>query len=115
MNKNRRIREIYTSFAAVVIINNLIMTVPIDAKEYAFRDSDLLSSNSNEYKMLDINGDFEDLHTRSDSFSAFWKDGIKPEKWNRKVFRRIIYRGLIMSRKFYIFKGVIIWRQCRVN
>ena len=45
-----------------------------------------MSSNLNEYKILDINGDFENLHTISDSFFIFWKGGIKPQKWDIRKY-----------------------------
>lgn len=82
MNKIRKKRGIYISLATVLIINNLMMAVPVSAIEYDNKDNVLLSSDISQYKLLDINGDFENLHTINDSFSVFWKGGIKPQRWD---------------------------------
>lgn len=82
MNKIRKKRGIYVSLASVLIINNLLVVQPVSAKENDKVDNVLQKLNMSEYKLLDINGDFEDLHVINDSFAGFWKDGIKPQKWD---------------------------------
>lgn len=78
----RKKRGICTSLAAVLIINNLIAASPVNAKEDDSGDKVLSDGRISEYKLLDINGDFEELHTISDSFATFWKEGEKPQKWD---------------------------------
>lgn len=82
MNKTRKRRSICTSIATVILLNNIMTVVPISANELNNKDNVSQSLDISEYKLLDINGDFEKVHTINDSFASFWKDGIKPEKWD---------------------------------
>lgn len=82
MKKIRKKRSICTSIATVIVLNNIMTVVPISANELENKDNVSQVLDISQYKLLDINGDFENIHTINDTFASFWKDGTKPEKWD---------------------------------
>ncbi|RDY29387.1 hypothetical protein CHL78_001430 [Romboutsia weinsteinii] len=82
MNKIRKNKKLYTKLTAVLLANNFILATPMTIMGYNSPNASIASSENSEYKLLDLNGDFEELHTITDSFASFWKDGTKPQKWD---------------------------------
>ncbi|MGL5868103.1 polysaccharide lyase family 8 super-sandwich domain-containing protein [Clostridium chrysemydis] len=69
---------------AIMIANTIITAFPSSTN--AIESKNKTSTESphiipvNDY--IDINGDFENTHVITDSFKDFWKDSIKPQKWD---------------------------------